>query len=70
MKTKWMPIETAPRDEPFLAYEDGNYYKCSFWYQTKYKDSPVRVFYQKYLYEIVCFPPEPTHWRPLPKPPE
>jgi len=64
----WMPIETAPKDVPILAYEpyewgggavvtiywqpNVNYVAGGYWGGG----SPLRVY-------------EPTHWMPLPEPP-
>ena len=58
---EWKPIESAPQDEAFLAYEDGEMYKCirtdAPWGFYPYGGQPMATW------------PEPTHWMPLPNPP-
>lgn len=57
--TKWQPIETAPKDaHEILVYEDG---EMSITYWNKYAEC--------WDYDVVC-DSKPTHWMPLPEPPE
>lgn len=63
----WQDISTAPRDEVgvllYLAVGDDNHityvghFKDGHWWVTNFSDEEL------YYYE-------PTHWMPLPKPPE
>lgn len=63
---EWMPIETAPKDGSyFLAYESGCFYKCAVF--DLCDDRPV---YSVWCGQPVVMQPEPTHWMPLPAPPE
>jgi hypothetical protein len=59
---KWMPIETAPRDANILAYDDGIIGEAAFingyWWlcvtELEYGETLLK----------------PTHWMPLPEPPQ
>jgi hypothetical protein len=65
----WQPIETAPRDEvKFLAYDkrDGTMAVCFYWHIVDNKYLSVDGV-SGYEWESNI---EPTHWMPLPKPPE
>ena len=61
---KWRPIETAPKDESsILVYARHGFY-VAFWFEgwlavddNKHGPYPLRG-------------PSPTHWMPLPAPPE
>ena len=62
---EWLDIETAPKDGTnILITNKANdtfvcHYREGFWYSD---------FYDGYDYGYLFS--EPTHWRPLPKPPE
>lgn len=60
----WLPIESAPRDGCFLAYEEGDIYKCSFLYHDE-----TGVAYSSHCGQPVVYTIHPTHWQHLPKPP-
>lgn len=62
----WQPIETAPRDGPFEAYEAGVTYKCG-WVMDD--DGEGTIFSGWWDYTSKSFE-NPTHWRPLPNAPE
>ena len=65
---KWQPIETAPKDgTKFLAFEDGDYYGCSFNWED---DEEGTIYWNTYCGQPACYTPEPTHWMPLPEGPE
>ena len=65
--TNWQPIETAPTDIPFLAYDckDDTMYKCEF----LFKDQYGKIHYKNHRGQPVRYPPTPTHWVVLPVPP-
>lgn len=59
----WQPIETAPRYEDILIYEDGAVTKAR-----------VTCVGDDWCWELDCtqpvvYSPAPTHWMPLPAPP-
>ena len=60
--SKWQPIRTAPRDEWVLLYGGGVYDLAKFenggWFTALLRPSPHWSFIR------------PTHWQPLPEPPE
>lgn len=60
---EWQPIETAPKDEPFLVHLAYGYVTRGWFVNGKY-------------FAADSFGPggksedtRPTHWMPLPKPP-
>ena len=58
---KWQPIETAPMDgEVILIYLDGNWIASSRWVKTP----------NGKCWDFGLSKAEPTHWMPLPEPPE
>lgn len=65
-KSAWMPIESAPRNVPFLAYENGDIDKCRFFDVDADTGRPV---YSAYCGQPVVYSPEPTHWMPAPNSP-
>lgn len=64
---EWQPIENAPKDGTFILAHDLaykfpiviNYFKCDDWQGWIYSD-------ESFVDDL----PEPTHWMPLPTPPE
>jgi hypothetical protein len=66
---EWQPIETAPRDETaVLLYFPGSWetdgvrvgwWHEGAWYEHEWSSNPMTDFYE-----------EPTHWMPLPHPPQ
>ena len=62
LSAMWQPIETAPKDEYVLAFEDGEFYKARY-------DS-AEEYWQSCCGQPVVYDPQPTHWMPLPQPPE
>jgi hypothetical protein len=54
----WEPIETAPKDRTVLVYDEGAVF-VSFWFEVRggWWDNGI-------------VDPPPTHWMPLPEPPE
>jgi hypothetical protein len=66
-KDEWQPIETAPRDGTLIlvAWQNPNKtwdMNCMFWFE---EDGKGEWF--DYTADYIC---TPTHWMPLPKPPE
>jgi Protein of unknown function (DUF551) len=57
----WQPIETAPKDRPFLIY----------WQQSLIGQPCVDIVSWQEYQEILGYgEPPATHWMPLPDPPE
>lgn len=78
--TDWQPIETAPKDGTtvLLAYKDE---LLIGWYQDEQRIRHGQVIsstkkwtgygvFDRIYPSTSEPPPEPTHWMPLPKPPE
>lgn len=80
----WQPIETAPKDEFILLYEDGMM-RCGLWENGGWHPAEIPVLIDKSENMIVSrelqalrgerlilsgFVYEPTHWMPLPEPPQ
>lgn len=63
---KWRSIETAPKDGTLLLLyaKSGDNYHMRTGY---YNDAPRLGNYPKWRWELTI---EPTHWMPLPKPPD
>lgn len=67
MNNEWQPIETAPRDGSYLWLHESN--------GTTWRG---RWLYEKWTFGVTSNDHEfcvfvnlnPTHWMPLPKPPE
>lgn len=72
----WQPIETAPRDGTSIIGWNGKYVSAMIW--SKHKDDEGHVGWCEAGYEYggvlyllhYVFDPEPTHWQPLPAPPQ
>lgn len=64
---QWQPIETVPRDMEVLLYENGAMYKGQYWY---YCEDEKRMFFDCDCGQYIASSPKPTHWMPLPQPPE
>ena len=56
------PIEEAPRDEPFLAFEGDNIYKCEFYNKD---DDTGKIHYSAYCGQPVVESPQPETFIPL-----
>lgn len=71
--SEWQPIETAPRDgRRVLLYWDGHVV-CGNWDEDRYANRP-RPYWRHDMERIFGIralrATPPTHWRPLPAPPE
>jgi len=65
--SSWQPIETAPRDGTAILAAWNMLYKAKRW-----TVQPVVFLYGGWLHswdEDEELPLEPTHWMPLPQPP-
>lgn len=58
----WRPIESAPVRKRVLLYQDGDIYAG--------RRDGKRSYWQSFCGQPVVWTPEPTHWMPLPNPPE
>lgn len=69
---EWQPIETAPRDERIDLWSGGERVPDCFWmdgYKWRDDDLPKDCFV--YMDGDLCYDVyQPTHWMPLPQPPE
>ena len=70
IQPQWMPIESAPKGDIILLMA-GDWFGIGFW-QDPYWLSGVSnsIRGTAYCNFTVAFSVEPTHWMPLPKPPE
>lgn len=59
---KWQPIETAPKDIAVILYEDGESYVAEWDRRFDRWRMPIAP--------RVYFKPDPSHWMPLPEPPD
>jgi hypothetical protein len=71
---KWRPIDTAPRDGTWFLAADTNdradgvpaLFAAAFYAD----DDDLGLVWQAHCGQQVCETPSPTHWRPMPDPPE
>lgn len=69
-KTQWQPIASAPKDGTWVILSDGKTVAPAYWDSTYFGSDPMwieyshRADYQKAEVE------NPTHWQPLPDPPQ
>jgi hypothetical protein len=68
---KWQPIDTAPKDGRVILIltERGNVYSPCQWENGEISENGFWLWWQDepaWLTEVV----NPTHWMPLPDPPE
>lgn len=70
IQPQWLPIESAPKGDIILLLA-GDWFGVGFW-QDPYWLSGVSnsIRGTAYCNFTVAFSVEPTHWMPLPKPPE
>lgn len=73
---EWKPIETAPRDgnviigfEPIYGGLVSQVWWCDIFnrWESLHNDYPMRQCVDEQHYIFEC---NPTHWMPLPEPPE
>jgi len=79
---QWLPIESAPRDGTAILLTNGKDVAEGHWYfeeggTTEYRDLDGRYIgqeesdgYDGWLDWDGGMQPDPTHWQPLPAPPE
>lgn len=71
---EWQPIETAPKDGTIIDLWFGEYRETDCWWQEGCSIHPQAGWYSHAL----CYgygdwfdeSEQPTHWMPLPAPPE
>jgi hypothetical protein len=61
--SNWQPIETAPKDRPFLAKEGEDIYKCRYSWHC---DDTNFTYYESFCGQPICQPPEPEKWCEIP----
>lgn len=69
--SEWQPIETAPKDGSDILVWDDFEISITFWGKTAHV--PIYGWIQVDfgdLYDLEPMEPQPTHWMPLPEPPE
>jgi len=66
----WQPIETAPRDGTWVVLTDGSAVGVAYWGGTYFGSDPAWVVYAHRSEFELCHVDKPTHWMPLPTPPE
>ncbi len=65
MSTKWQPIETAPKDGDWVLSWDGECLAIVHWSEY-YEGFIVSHDAEEYAWQNYS----PTHWMPLPEPPD
>ena len=71
--SEWQPIETAPKDGDQLVYcSDTNEQFIAFWSKSIESDDEAWTFgrFRNDVGELCSLVCRPTHWMPLPEPPE
>lgn len=81
---EWQPIETAPKDGFFLVYRDGAM-RTMWRYEGRWENPDIPVMVTEFGDKLVSNETErvygrrletsggiyePTHWQPLPEPPQ
>lgn len=79
-KTEWQPIETAPKDELILCFDDGEFHLANFWSSIDLEDvsdddgnqleAGFYVSGSSRICDDFLLRISPTHWMPLPTPPK
>lgn len=59
----WQPIKTAPKNRSGILAWDGNNLQVTFWMNAEKIPDEYQWFAENYEFH-------PTHWMPLPQPPE
>jgi hypothetical protein len=60
--SEWRSIRTAPEDQLILLYEYGDMYAGKW--------ESIGGYWSSFCGQPVIAEPEPSHWMPLPDPPE
>lgn len=70
---EWQPIETAPKDGTKVILYNGNRAASAQWFDKFEKcendQFPQTGWFEGISYGYHCFFYSPTHWIPLPEPP-
>jgi hypothetical protein len=77
MENKWQPIETAPKNGQYILLadysgyaflgEDGMWIASGYWLP---EHDPARMGAEGHWTDGVEFLYTPSHWQPLPEPPQ
>lgn len=67
---RWKPIETAPKDGTEILAWNGESVQQSWWDDTVYRQGKWCIWRDAKLGHIYWLDPVPTHWMPLPLPPQ
>lgn len=73
---KWRPIESAPKDRNAVLVSDGDYVLRAFWNGDPHiweaENVPCWTVHEPddYFYSWHLNDKPPTHWMPLPEPPQ
>jgi alkylation response protein AidB-like acyl-CoA dehydrogenase len=68
---EWQPIETAPRDgTSILVAKAGKWVREASWWDAWYANTSDQGWMPANIDEEYGSYIEPTHWMPLPEPPE
>lgn len=72
MDEKWLPIETAPKDGTKILVWTGMGHSVAVWEVQKYHRKPIPYWRTQNLGMRVTMDRayQPTHWMPLPDPPD
>ena len=69
--SEWQLIETAPKDGTWICLTDGKTVAPAYWGPTYFSYDPDWIVYShRSDSEGVHLKGAPTHWMPLPQPPE
>jgi Protein of unknown function (DUF551) len=65
-QSAWLPIDTAPKDASSVLLSNGVEVAEGGWFDGHVEDSYMRGWWDR----LGGMQPEPTHWMPLPAPPQ
>lgn len=66
----WQPIETAPQNGTRVLTYGQDYGFMQWWDGTEYGSEGFWTHSDEVLADIDPSPEQPTHWMPLPEPPQ
>lgn len=69
--SEWQPIKTAPKDGTIILLTGGQETLAGYWEQEHAPAALIGRGWQVYWHPTAKVPDRrPTHWMPLPAPPE